>query len=93
MKMKISDKVLSLGFNDLVILHLHKRTKLRDFEIKEVDFSHRQVQNGKTTNTCLVLEINNDRRREYTLNVSDQKLTKIKRDLIINEILKDDLIL
>jgi hypothetical protein len=90
--MKISDAVIGLlviklGFNESVIDYFHKKTKLKNFEILKVDFLHCKVLDGKTANICLKVSIKNDRRPEYTLNISSIKLTKIKRDILISQIL------
>jgi hypothetical protein len=85
--MDISEKVIELGFNESIINFLHGKTKLKNCEILKVDFLHRSVSNGKTKNICLKVSIKNDRRPEYTLNISIIKLTKIKRDILISQIL------
>lgn len=85
--MDISEKVIELGFNESVIDYFHKKTKLKNFEILKVDLLRLGVINGKTANICLKVSIKNDRRPEYTLNISSIKLTKIKRNILISQIL------
>ena len=85
--MDISEKVIELGFNESVIDYFHKKTKLKNFEILKVDLLRRGVIDGKTANICLKVSIKNDRRPEYTLNISSIKLTKIKRNILISQIL------
>jgi hypothetical protein len=85
--MKISDVVIKLGFNESVIDYFHKKTKLKNFEILKVDLLRLEVLDGKTANICLKVSIKNDIRPEYTLNISSIKLNKIKRDILISQIL------
>jgi hypothetical protein len=86
--MKIDQKTKDLGFNEDIIRYFHNRTKLSNFDILEVHFCHREVKYGKTSLICLKVNIENKLRPEYTLNISDTKLLKIKRDILISKILE-----
>jgi hypothetical protein len=86
--MQIDQKIKDLGFNEDIIKYFHNRTKLSKFNILEVFFDHREVINGKTSLVCLKVKIDNKLRPVYTMNVTEHKLIKMRRDIIISKILE-----
>lgn len=82
--MKFDKKSIENGLTESVMLHLFKRTKHRNAKIECVHF-HKMDKFG---NFCLKLNIVGGFRNEITLHINKSKLTKIKRDLLLNELLK-----
>lgn len=80
--MKIEEKVKKLGMNEDIINELHSKTKLARFEIKSIKF------NSKLNDIlCFDVEIDNPRRRFYTIHTTHKKMLKLNRDILIDKIL------
>jgi len=80
--MKIEEKAKKLGINEDIINELHSKTKLARFEIKSI-----KVNSKLNDILCLDVEIDNPRRRFYTLHTTHKKIVKLNRDILINKIL------
>ena len=81
--MIIDDKAKEIGVNEDVVLYLLNKTKHKEAIVSKVIL----YSNDYYGNYCLKLEIIENWRKEITLHISDKKLKKLRRDLIINVLL------
>jgi hypothetical protein len=80
--MVICEKSKSYGFNPLIINELMEKTKSSKFKVLEVSF-HSIDRFG---NYCLRVILEGGR-KNFTLNVSPQKLKRTRRDTLLRDIL------
>jgi hypothetical protein len=81
--MIIDNKAKEIGINEDVVLYLLNKTKHKEAMVSKVILNSIDYYG----NYCLKLEMIEHWRKEITLHISDKKLKKLRRELIINILL------
>jgi hypothetical protein len=87
--MEISKKVIDVGITREVIEYLHSKTKLSHYTIKMVNFVRKfQPYTNSDILITIQLDMFNEKSnsRQMSLDITEKKLKKIKRNLILDKI-------
>jgi hypothetical protein len=87
--MEISKRVIDVGITREVIEYLHSKTKLSHYNIKMVNFVRKfQPYTNSDMLITIQLDMFNEKSnsRQMSLDITEKKLKKIKRNLILDKI-------
>ena len=87
--MEISKRVIDVGITREVIEYLHSKTKLSHYNIKMVNFVKKfQPYTNSDMLITIQLDMFNEKSnsRQMSLDITEKKLKKIKRNLILDKI-------
>ncbi len=87
--MEINKKVIDVGITREVIEYLHSKTKLSNYTIKMVNFVRKfQPYTNSDILITIQLDMFNEKSnsRQMSLDITEKKLKKIKRNLILDKI-------
>ena len=85
--MEISKKVIDVGITRDVIEYLHSKTKLGHYNIKMVNFVRKfQPYTDSDVLITIQLDMLNEKSRQMSLDITEKKLKKIKRNLILDNL-------
>lgn len=81
--MKIDQKVIDAGLNESLIIDLHSKTKLSHLSINNVNFIRKY--DGLIT-IQLDLKNKDGDRRQMSLDITEKKLLRVKRNIILDNL-------
>lgn len=82
--MKIDQRVLDTGLNRDIIIELHSKTKLSNFDINYVKFIRKY--DGLITMQLDLRSKDGRSSRQMSLDITEKKLIKFKRSLILDNL-------
>lgn len=88
--MEISKKVLDVGITKDVIEYLHSKTKLSHYNIKLVNFVKKTYSTFPSSDVLITIQLDmfneKSNSRQMSLDITEKKLKKIKRNLILDSL-------
>jgi len=89
--MEIDKRVYDAGFTRELVIYLHSKTKLSHYNIDKVHFVRKNIftpwmSNNQIITIQLLLVNNSGRTRQMSIDITEDKLLKLKRDLLIESL-------